>query len=41
MVTYIIRFSDGKEIPLDKATPHQVAQAVSITKVDDAPTKNP
>ena len=37
MVKYIIRFSDGKEIPLDKATPHQVAQAVSITKVKGCP----
>lgn len=41
MVTYIIRFTDGEEIPLDEATPLQVAQAVSIIKVKDAPTKNP
>jgi len=41
MATYIIRFRDGTEIPLDKATPQQVGQAISITKVDDAPIKNP
>jgi hypothetical protein len=40
MGAHIIRLSDGTEISLDKATPQQVGQAVSIRKVADAPIEN-
>lgn len=39
MGQYIIRFQDGTELPLEKATMAQVAKSISIIRVKELPKK--
>ena len=41
MGEFIIRFLDGTELPLEKATMAQVAKAVSIIRVKETLAENP